>query len=274
MPYGQRGMGWPIWAHVRGRRRRRHLRHRRRLFQWHRQLLLRGRLGEHRRRCAAGLCRWGSVGGVIKGVLSGVQRGGTRGVLKEYPGGLARISARFSDHRPCRSPSVAAHKRSRRCHYMYGVWRACLSARTVCVLIRARPRVCSCVCVRVRVCACLLVRLCARACTACVNELCARAPCGCMRPPIARRRRAVLIARHPPHVGGRARGCVRCHRPGSRASAAGVTWNCRTAKAEWTARAWHTSVVDAAGAIYVICGRNGYVFQDVWASTDGGARPD
>ncbi len=69
---------------------------------------------------------------------------------------------------------------------------------------------------------------------------------------------------------------VRCDRPGSRASAAGVTWTCRTAKAEWTARAWHTSVVDAAGAIYVIGGwaSNPDYLNDVYASTDGGARPD
>jgi hypothetical protein len=57
--------------------------------------------------------------------------------------------------------------------------------------------------------------------------------------------------------------------------AAGVTWTSRTAKAEWAARSAHTSVVDAAGAIYVI-GGNGRTdnFNDVHASTDGGARPD
>ncbi len=36
-------------------------------------------------------------------------------------------------------------------------------------------------------------------------------------------------------------------------------------------------MVDAAGAIYVIGGGNSYgrqYFQDVWASTDGGSRPD
>jgi hypothetical protein len=39
-------------------------------------------------------------------------------------------------------------------------------------------------------------------------------------------------------------------------------------------------VIDAAGAIYVIGGSDGQVgsfvtyFQDVWVSTDGGARPD
>ncbi len=73
----------------------------------------------------------------------------------------------------------------------------------------------------------------------------------------------------------RVRVCVRCHRPGSRASAAGVTWTCRTAKAAWAARYYHTTVVDAAGAIYVIGGYSanggGTWYQDVWASTDGGA---
>ncbi len=61
-------------------------------------------------------------------------------------------------------------------------------------------------------------------------------------------------------------------------SAAGVTWTCRTAKAGWAGRSAHTSVVDAAGAIYVIggfiIGSDAYYFQDVWVSTDGGARPD
>jgi hypothetical protein len=33
-------------------------------------------------------------------------------------------------------------------------------------------------------------------------------------------------------------------------------------------------VIDAAGAIYVIGGGNGTLSQDVWASTDGGARPE
>jgi hypothetical protein len=57
-------------------------------------------------------------------------------------------------------------------------------------------------------------------------------------------------------------------------SAAGVTWTCRTAKAGWAARFYHTTVVDAAGAIYVLGGMDGSStnFDDVWASTDGGAR--
>jgi hypothetical protein len=68
-PHGQRAVGCAIWAHVRGRRRRRHLRHRRL-----RQHPLPGRVGEHRRRCAAGLCpgvgRWGT-----QEVLAGVTQG-------------------------------------------------------------------------------------------------------------------------------------------------------------------------------------------------------
>jgi hypothetical protein len=60
----------------------------------------------------------------------------------------------------------------------------------------------------------------------------------------------------------------------SRASAAGITWTSRTAKAQWGRRGYHTSVVDAAGAIYVIGGTDtgSSYFHDVWASTDGGAR--
>ncbi len=54
-----------------------------------------------------------------------------------------------------------------------------------------------------------------------------------------------------------------------------MTWTSRTAKAGWAARSGHTSVVDAAGAIYVIGGTYGdgtTGYNDVWASTDGGAR--
>jgi hypothetical protein len=54
---------------------------------------------------------------------------------------------------------------------------------------------------------------------------------------------------------------------------AGVTWTCRTAKAEWAARNGQTSVIDArTRAIYVIGGEGTTDYQDVWASTDGGAR--
>ena len=68
--------------------------------------------------------------------------------------------------------------------------------------------------------------------------------------------------------------CIGCHRPGSRASAAGVTWTSRTASAPWGSRTGHTSVIDAAGTIYVIGGIAStvpYWYPDVWASTDGGA---
>ncbi len=59
-------------------------------------------------------------------------------------------------------------------------------------------------------------------------------------------------------------------------SAAGVTWTSRTPSAPWAARFSHTSVIDAAGAIYVIggAGLRGTYYHDVWASTDGGARPE
>ncbi len=55
-----------------------------------------------------------------------------------------------------------------------------------------------------------------------------------------------------------------------------MTWASRTITAPWAARDGHTSVVDAAGAIYVIGGFGGVAryYKDVWASTDGGARPD
>ncbi len=57
-------------------------------------------------------------------------------------------------------------------------------------------------------------------------------------------------------------------------SGAGVNWTCSTASAGWAAREWHTSVIDAvSGAIYVIGGTtSGPDLQDVWVSTDGGAR--
>jgi hypothetical protein len=77
-------------------------------------------------------------------------------------------------------------------------------------------------------------------------------------------------------AGGRTCACLRlCHRPVSRALAAGVTWTLVIASAPWAARGDHTSVIDAAGAIYVIGGgRFLGDHDDVWASTDGGSRPD
>jgi hypothetical protein len=57
-----------------------------------------------------------------------------------------------------------------------------------------------------------------------------------------------------------------------RSLAAGATWRLVIASAPWAARSAHMSVIDAAGAIYVIGGWRSY--KDVWVSTDGGARPD
>jgi hypothetical protein len=54
--------------------------------------------------------------------------------------------------------------------------------------------------------------------------------------------------------------------------AAGVSWTSRTTSAPWAARYLRTSVIDAAGAIYVIGGSSGTTYyKDVWVSTDGGA---
>jgi hypothetical protein len=55
--------------------------------------------------------------------------------------------------------------------------------------------------------------------------------------------------------------------------AAGVTWTSRTTSAPWAARAYHTSVIDAAGTVYIISGDSGSgtFYNDVWVSTDGGA---
>ncbi len=66
--------------------------------------------------------------------------------------------------------------------------------------------------------------------------------------------------------------CFCAHRSFAR-GAAGVTWGLRTASAPWAGRYGHTTVIDAAGAIYVIGGNHGtdFYFNDVWASTDGGA---
>jgi hypothetical protein len=96
--------------------------------------------------------------------------------------------------------------------------------------------------------ACVCVPVCARICVRAKVRVCARARvCACV----------LAIGRL------------------SRASATGITWMSRTLKAGWAVRDGHTSVIDAvSGAIYVIGGKGGLIayFQDVWASTDGGAR--
>ncbi len=54
--------------------------------------------------------------------------------------------------------------------------------------------------------------------------------------------------------------------------AAGATWKLVIASAPWGVRGSHTTVIGAAGAIYVIGGGDNWKnFNDVWVSTDGGA---
>ncbi len=71
------------------------------------------------------------------------------------------------------------------------------------------------------------------------------------------------------------------HQPSWRVFAAGLSWTSRTLAAPWAGRVGHASVIDAAGAIYVIGGLGGKDpdniysggttnFNDVWA--DRGAR--
>ena len=54
---------------------------------------------------------------------------------------------------------------------------------------------------------------------------------------------------------------------------AGTTWTLVIANAPWAARFSHTTVIDSAGAIYVLGGGSSSktFFNDVWASTDKGA---
>jgi hypothetical protein len=92
-----------------------------------------------------------------------------------------------------------------------------------------------------------------------------RGSCGIQRSARRRRRRPRALV-----ADGRAAGGV------GRVAAAGRTFSNRTLKAKWAGRYGHTSVVDAAGAIYVIGGYSGggtslTYYQDVWVSTDGGA---
>ncbi len=72
----------------------------------------------------------------------------------------------------------------------------------------------------------------------------------------------------------RVRVCVGAIRPVAYV-AAGVSWTLLIASAPWAGRACHTTVIDAAGAIYVIGGasdsnHNITWYHDVWVSTDGG----
>jgi hypothetical protein len=203
-------------------------------------------------------------------------RGGTWGYCEGTVGYRGDTTGGLGGTRVCRGCTRSSTEFSGACARACN---ACACARVLmCVFafIRVRAR---CVGARMRASVSTYARarafpsdcVFARACCVCSERVCApshrtAATCGIYS--------SARAARRWP----RARGCVRCHRPGSRASAAGVTWRCRTAKAEWAARNGHTSLVDAAGAIYVIGGYSysdgSTGFQDVWASTDGGARPN
>jgi hypothetical protein len=141
--------------------------------------------------------------------------------------------------------------------------RACARAR-LCVRVRVRAWVCCSIGKHLRA---RVVRACACVCV-CGTTVCVR-----LGAEWALRDHAVLIARPAAarawlRSGATGRGVARL--------VAGRTFSNRTLKAEWAARYGHTSVIDAvSGAIYVIGGSGGSTFlQDVWASTDGGARPD
>ncbi len=99
----------------------------------------------------------------------------------------------------------------------------------------------------------------------------------CVGAVVARRGPVVFIAR-PAAPGGRAGVFALVPSAGVARVLVhvGVTWTNRTTSAPWAARRGHTSMIDAAGAIYVIGGSGsfGTYYQDVWISTDGGAQPD
>ena len=114
---------------------------------------------------------------------------------------------------------------------------------------------------------------CVRVCVyVCVHVLNACACAAVWGPLTARRGLAVFIAR--PVAPRRVLSVRLVPSDGCARVAAGVSWASRTTSAPWAARCCHTTVIDAAGAIYVIGGLGSTVFGDVWASTDGGARPD
>ncbi len=56
-----------------------------------------------------------------------------------------------------------------------------------------------------------------------------------------------------------------------RPSAAGTTWGLVTGDAPWAARVGHTTVIDAAGTMYLMGGAGVTKYNDVWQSTGAGA---
>jgi hypothetical protein len=150
----------------------------------------------------------------------------------------------------------------------------------VCVYVPVRASVCECVRVCLSACLCTSLRVCVFANVRfCVcgdgrggGYMCAfaRAPaCTCVRTCVRACVRVTAGARGiygSPHDAFAARAFV-----DSRALAAGAMWTSRTFSARWAGRYGHTTVIDAAGTIYVIGGRDDTTyFNEVWVSTDGG----
>ena len=88
----------------------------------------------------------------------------------------------------------------------------------------------------------------------------------------------VTIVGAATHIAARLRGPLPWHGGSApigralRVLAAGKTWTIVIANAPWAARVGHTTVINAAGAIYVIGGYDGTnVLNDVLKSADGGA---
>jgi hypothetical protein len=150
------------------------------------------------------------------------------------------------------------------------VWehfRARKSLLCVCLHACACMRVCvrkSLLCVCLHACACM--RVCVRVCVYVQTGLYGHSYGGT----------AATGGIYSSACNGRTDTCAFCvgHRPSARV-AAGVTWTSRTTtSALWAARAYHATVINATGAIYVIGGSSGNginVFGDVWVSTNGGA---
>jgi hypothetical protein len=118
---------------------------------------------------------------------------------------------------------------------------------------------------------CVCVHECARICVS--KSVCAFVSRGCAGTLVARRGPAVSIAR----LRGWRRVRFALSHPSFAGVAAGATWRLVIAHAQWAARGGHTTVIDAAGAIYVLGGHYSKYpvantfFNDVWVSTDGGA---
>jgi hypothetical protein len=150
-----------------------------------------------------------------------------------------------------RLPFLPQHTRPNARTHTHAPWRHGSGASTSCgVAFRARARVCVFVCARACVGLCKRGRYgrsCGTAATGGIYSSAATDTCAF----------ALVIGRSP-------------------ICAAGATWTSRTTSAPWAARFLHTSVIDAAGAIYVIGGFGVSLgrdtdYNDVWVSTDGGA---